>query len=76
MNETANQIEDAIFLHNTHGYTWEQVVLLTIDEKAVKVVEAIRDGLFTDNEIDTFTAKQFEEKVNRIRIEREVFGAK
>ena len=76
MNQTIQQIEDAIFLNNTCGYTWEQIVLLTLDERARKVVEAIRDGLFTESEVDGFTAREFEEKANRIRIEREVFGSK
>ena len=78
MRNTTDRIGDAIFMHITRGHSWEEIVKMIPQEEreARAIVEAIRDGLFTDTEVDTFTAREFEEKANRIRIEREVFGTK
>ena len=74
-------IENAIISHNVNGLSWNEIrCSIPFDSdanvRARLIVAMIDDGWFSNDEIDTFTAKQFEEKANRIRIEREVFGSK
>ena len=76
-----NIVENAIIAHNVNGLSWNDIRCsipfdCEVNVRARRIIAMIDDGWFTQDEIDSFTAKQFEEKGNRIRIEREVFGSK
>ncbi len=76
MSNTNNWVEFAIEMHNIDGADWkacrDMIPAREID--AILIINAFRAGWFTDSEIDTGSTAQFLAKINRIRVEKIVFG--
>lgn len=76
MKNTGTWIEFAIELHNIAGFEWKDCIdmIPARETEAIEIVKAFAAGLFTDHEIDTFFESEFLLRMNKIRIERAVFG--